>query len=132
MAHGQGDLWAQAQGSAVNVVVLEGCNSASPQQQCGGREVRQGTLLSSGGGTLKLERSGEPKLVLFSLRHLGGAAQGLVHGHTEQCLPLPVLGTGQSPADRHTESLTLTQLHAARDSHTSLPARAAPCALGVT
>lgn len=84
------------------------------------------------GGTLKLERSGEPKLVLFSLRHLGGAAQGLVHGHTEQCLPLPVLGTGQSPADRHTESLTLTQLHAARDSHTSLPARAAPCALGVT
>lgn len=58
---------------------------------------------------------------MSSLRHLGRSAQGPVQGHTKQCLPLLVLGTGQSPADRHTESLTLTRLHAARGSRTPLP-----------
>lgn len=37
-------------------------------------------------------------------------AQGPVQGHTKKCLPLPVLGAGQSPGDRHADSLTLTQL----------------------
>lgn len=113
---------------AVNVVVLEGCNSASPQQQCGGREVRQGTSLSSG-GTLKLERSGETQL--SSLRHLGGSAQGPVQGHTKQCLPSWCWARGRAQ-QIDTESLTLTWLHAAWGSRAHpFPAGAALCP-GVT
>lgn len=77
--------------------------------------MRQGKPLSSGGNPEAGKEWGDPAGIVLS------QALGRVGPGTGASLPLPVLGTGQSPADRHTESLTLTQLHAAQGSRTPLP-----------